>query len=182
MGVEFTDVLARPLPFKIPITDLKMVQEYPAVFQYGKAEYGISVDSWLQHSMLSPTSEQAVVIVDGAWQNVIKSIAFVVVLLDEHDKSSTTRRRPDFTAMYNGVLVMKGDAKATLADMMASSNELVSKFHATAHKLFPSGCTSLPAVMTCNEQIHLFAISYSRGIVSTPTSARQLRTANLISN
>ncbi len=165
-GVEFTDVLSSPLPFKIPIMDFSTVLQWSRIFQYGKTEYGVSVDSWLQHSMLSLTSEQAVVIADGAWQNVLKSVALLSVMLDEHDKSSMTRMRPDFTATYKGILVMKGEAKSSLTDMMESYSDLISKFHSTAHKIFPKGCTSLPAVMTCNEQIHLYAISYGRGTYS----------------
>jgi hypothetical protein len=161
-GVEFTDVLSSPLPFKIPIIDFSTVLQWSRIFRYGKTEYGVSVDCWLQHSMLSLlTSEKAVVIADGAWQNVLKSVALLSVMFDEHDKSSMTRMRPNFTATYKGMLVMKGEAKGSLTDMMSS--DLISKFHSTAHKMFPKGCTSLPAVMTCNEQIHLYAISYGRG-------------------
>eukprot|EP01035_Chromulina_nebulosa_P053733 gene53733-73479_t len=55
---------------------------------------------------------------------------------------------------------MKGEAKTTLSAMVASTNDLVKKFHKTGHKLFPVGCNSIPAVMTCNEAIHLYSISY----------------------
>ncbi len=81
-------------------------------------------------------------------------------MLDEHDISSQKRMRPDFTAIFNGILVMKGVAKATQTAMMESRTELVSKFHKTAYKLFPAGSGSIPAVMTCNELIGLYSISY----------------------
>jgi len=34
-------------------------------------------------------------------------------MLDEHDSSSISRKRPDFTAiiMYGGMLIMKGEAR-----------------------------------------------------------------------
>jgi hypothetical protein len=134
--------------------------QYSAVFELGVAEYGACVEAWLEHQLLSSTSEQAVVILDGNWQSVLKSIANLNILLDEHDISSQKKLRPDFTAIFNGILVMKGEAKATLTDMMASRHELVSKFHQTAHKLFPASSGSIPAVMTCNELISLYSISY----------------------
>ena len=55
---------------------------------------------------------------------------------------------------------MKGEAKASLQAMVASRHDLTKKFQRDAYKMFPSGCTEIPAVTTCNEEIHLFGISY----------------------
>ena len=159
-GVEFTEILKLRLPFKIPIWGASTVGLFPSVFQNGDSEYGVCVDSWLQHFLLSWTSEQAVVIADSGWQGVLKAVASVSLMLDEHDASSLKGLRPDFSAFYQGMLVMKGEAKSSLADMMETFGELTSKFHPTAYKLFPKGCSSIPAVATCNEQVHLYALSY----------------------
>jgi len=159
-GTPFTNLLQSPLPFKIPIHNHFSLNQFPDVFEYGLAEYESSIDTWLEHKLLSFTSERAVVILDGMWQVVIKCITSVVVYLDEHDASSQKRMRPDFTAMFANCLVMKGEAKSSLADMMASSGDLTKKFHRHAFKLFPKGCNSIPGVATCNEAVFLYSISY----------------------
>ena len=82
------------------------------------------------------------------------------IMHDEHDASSVKNPRPAFSAFHEGMLVMKGEAKSNLEEMMSSVRNLVSNFHPNAHKLFPKGCNSIPAVATCNEQIHMYAISY----------------------
>lgn len=159
-SVPFVDVLREPLPFKIPILLEDYVIKYPNVFVLGRAEYATSVDTWLEHQLLSYTSEQAVVILDGLWQGCLKELSFLTVLLDEHDFSSKAKLRPDFTGVANNVLVIKGEAKATMKDMNENANDLVSKFHKTAYKSFPQGCNSIPAVTTCNEAISLYSIAY----------------------
>ena len=160
-STPFRSILCQPLPFKIPIVTSKYVNQFPSIFELGhSAEYKSSVDSFLDHILLSLTSEQAVVVLDGMWQNVLKSIADVIVYLDEHDPTSLALRRPDFSALHLGALVMKGEAKATLQDMVANRRDLTCKFSPLAYKMFPSGCTEIPAVTTCNEEIHLFGISY----------------------
>jgi len=160
-GIPFSDLLTmEKLPFKIPVWNVEFVKLYPHDFENGNAEYGCYVDAWLEHMLVSMTSEQAVVGLDTLWQVVLRKVAKVAVLLNEHDASSMKNLRPDFTALFNNVLVMKGEAKASHADMMASSDALVTKFHKHAYKLFPKGCNSIPAVMTCNEIIYLYSISY----------------------
>jgi len=162
--MSFRSILEQPLPFKIPIVTAEYIRQFPSVFELGHSvEYNVSVDSFLDHKLLSMTSEQAVVILDGSWQNILKSIADVVVYLDEHDPTSLTLRRPDFSALHLDALVMKGEAKATLNDMVAHRSDLITKFAPLAYKKFPSGCTEIPAVTTCNEEIRLFGISYFRG-------------------
>lgn len=159
-GTLFTEVLNVPLPFKIPIVNQRTIDSYPDIFQYGLAEYESSLDPWLEHKLLSFTSEQAVVILDGMWQTVVKSIANVVVYLDEHDASSQKKLRPDFTAMFQNCLVMKGEAKASQDDMMTNIGDLVKKFHKHAFKLFPKGCSSIPGIATCNEAVAIYSISF----------------------
>jgi hypothetical protein len=159
-GLSFVDLLNNPLPFKIPIQSFVYINQFSAIFEYGNTEYGTCLETWLGHPLLSYTSEQAVVILDGMWQFIIKSIAKVTVYLDEHDASSDKKLRPDFTAMYQSCLVMKGEAKATQADMGASSGDLTRKFHKHAFKLFPRGCVSIPGVTTCNEAVTLYSITF----------------------
>jgi len=159
-GIPFTSLLSMPLPFKIPIMIQDFVDSFPAVFELGMAEYSTSIDTWLVHRLLSYTSEQAVLALDAMWQTLFNVLAMADILLDEHDESSEARYRPDFTVMHNGVLVMKGEAKAILTDMRASCGDLIRKFHSTAYKLFPRGISSIPAVLTCNTKVQLFSLSH----------------------
>jgi len=160
-GTSFVDLLNRPLPFKIPIYNLQIINQFPAFFEYGSAEYEFCVDSWIVNTLLSYTSEQAVVILDGNWQSVIQNIVTgSTILLDQHDLSSQKTLRPDFTAMFGRCIVMKAEAKASMIDMMNSSHDLIKKFHKHAFKLFPKGCLSIPGVNTCNEALALYSISF----------------------
>lgn len=159
-GTSFVELLSTPLSFKIPIQDLQTINQFPHVFEYGVAEYRSNVDTWNQHYLLTYTSERAVVILDGMWLGVIKSIANVAVLFDEPDVLSQRKPRPNFTAMFQGCLVMKGEAKTSLLDMMANADDLTRKFHKHAFKLFPKGCSSIPGVTTCNEAIDLYSITF----------------------
>ena len=132
----------------------------------GEAEYLSSIDTWLNHQLLSSTSEAAVVALDTMWQNVLAVVASLDILLDQHDASSLVKMRPDFTAMFHKMLVMKGEAKANHIDMVAFNDDLTCKFHKTAYKLFPDCCSLIPAVTTCNQSIHLFSIQYFNDVFS----------------
>ena len=71
---------------------------------------------------------------------------------------SRIKLRPDFTAMHNRVLVLKGEAKATYHDLREHADDLIKKFHPDAYKLFPRGASCIPGVATCNEVIILYRI------------------------
>jgi hypothetical protein len=160
-GISFTEILKEPLPFKISVATSKYVISYPQYFTLEDCEYEASLDSWLNHHVLNYTSEQSTVALDALWQNVLKRLCILTVLLDEHDSSSLPSKRPDFTALYNNMIVMKGEAKATEQDMQSMSDELINKFHGTAYKSFPRGSNSIPAVMTCVNALNLFAITFN---------------------
>ena len=159
-GTSFVSILDKNLPFKIATTTMEYVEEYPNFFYFGRAEYGTFLDSFFEHHVLTYTSEQAVIALDSLWQDVVKQVANVQICLDQHDASSIANARPDFTAMHQNAIVMKGEAKVTAVEMNSKSGELTQKFHKTAYKAFPKGCTIIPAVMTSNEAIALYAVQY----------------------
>ncbi len=159
-GSPFVDSLNIHLTFKIPVIDPKYVNDYPNIFELGRAEYGSSVDTWLNYHILSNTSEQAVVILDGMWEDVLESIGNVLIMLDQHDGSSKKRLRPDLTVMFNNFVALKSEKKTTYQEMMNSREELVTKLNKNAYKLFPKNCKSIPGIMSCNEAIELFSINY----------------------
>lgn len=159
-SMSFREVLNQPLPFKIPVAS-NDANTYPQIFDCGRvAEYGSSLDVFLQHKLLSMTSEQAVVILDGMWLSPLQTLSGALIYFDENDPSSQPKLRPDFAVVHNNMLMMKGEAKAQYGDMVRNQNDLINKLHPTAHKMFPNGCTEIPAVTTCNVVIHLFGISY----------------------
>jgi hypothetical protein len=140
---------------------MSLCRDNPTVFEYGRAkEYDFVTDVFLQHRLLSMSSEVAVVALDTEWQIVLKLIADVVVHFDEHDPSSKPRLRPDATGMLNSMLMWKCEAKSSLVEMVANSVDLVKKMHKTAFKLFPAECSEIPSWLSCNEEIQLVGIRY----------------------
>jgi len=177
-GAPFVDCLKTDLTFKIPVIDPTFVNDYPNIFELGRAEYGSSVDTWLNYHILSTTSEQAVVILDGMWEDVLESIGNVLIMLDQHDGSSKKRLRPNLTLMYNNFVALKNVKKITYRDMMSSTYELYTKFNKNAYKLFPKNCKSIPGIMSCNEAIQLFSINYENQIYDL-TFLRHYRTKDI---
>ncbi len=93
---------------------------------------------------------------DLQWQSVL-TLAGVTIYLNQRDPSSQVRLRPAFTAMHRNALVMKGESKAILNDMVENERNLITNFH-------DGGCTEIPAVTTCNEKFRLFGISHFNGV------------------
>ena len=161
-GSSFVNLLRTDtLPFKIPITNPDTCIANPDFFERGNAEYGETIDVWLRFKLTNYASETSVVAVDNLWIVVMKDLCNVDILIDEHDASSMPRIRPDFTAAYNSMLVMKGEAKASAIKMVAAADDLITKFHPTAYLMFPAGCKSIPAVTTSNERIDLYSLAYN---------------------
>ena len=44
----FVEVLQRPLPFKIPVINMRHVLEYPDILEFGEAEYLSCADAWIE--------------------------------------------------------------------------------------------------------------------------------------
>jgi hypothetical protein len=134
------------------------------VFQLGMADYQAAIDMWLHHRLLSFTSVQAVVVLDSMWQIMYKDISMAAIYLDENNWSSTMRLRPQFTAVLQGALVLKAQATTGSVDLTIIRDDLISKFHKMSYKQFPRGCSSIPAILTCNEKVQLFSLSYFRKV------------------
>jgi hypothetical protein len=161
-GSSFVPLIqSNRIPFKIPVLTASYVTDYSDVFEMGTAEYGTMIDTWLFHNVINEGSEMVVMGLDYLWQGVMSILCGLSVLLDQHDPSSMIRLRPDFTALFRNMLVMKGEAKADQNDMVSHALDLITKFHETAHLMFPSGCDSIPAVTTSNRAIDLYSISYN---------------------
>lgn len=160
-GGSFVNVLNRPLPFKIPVLRRRLVLDFPDTFEYGEAEYGASVDAWVDCFGGSPNSETTVVAHDMLWQQVLQTICNLNLMLNERNPSSQTRLRPDFSALHHDKLVMKGVAKCDLGGLGRAVTELVSKFHRTAYLSFSRNCPEIPGVVTSLQGAKLHRIFHA---------------------
>eukprot|EP00603_Paraphysomonas_imperforata_P012653 CAMPEP_0114467014 /NCGR_PEP_ID=MMETSP0104-20121206/9385_1 /TAXON_ID=37642 ORGANISM="Paraphysomonas imperforata, Strain PA2" /NCGR_SAMPLE_ID=MMETSP0104 /ASSEMBLY_ACC=CAM_ASM_000202 /LENGTH=427 /DNA_ID=CAMNT_0001640429 /DNA_START=126 /DNA_END=1409 /DNA_ORIENTATION=+ len=174
-SIPFSDFLGQHLPFKIPVHSQEVVSQYPNKFVFGSAEYTQAVDVWLEHKILSMGTETSVVVLDAQWQQVLKTICSLTVMLNEKDPSSDIKLRPDFTGMFGGMLVIKGEAKLLARDLESAIDELVHKFHDTAHLMFPRGARMIPGIASCLESISLHCISYE----NRKFRQRHIRTYNV---
>lgn len=151
-NVPFTTVLESPLPFKIPVIDAELAVAHPSVLECGRSEYATAVDQWLSDfaSTLGLTSESGVVATDFLWQGILGKLCNLTVLL-------TT---PDFTGMFNNSLVIKGEAMTDSSEIPTAISELIDKFHATAHLMFPSLCPVIPGIISSRQIISLHRIYF----------------------
>jgi hypothetical protein len=161
-NVPFTTVLESPLPFQIPVCDHLTVSLQPSVFLLGLSEYRFTVDQWLSDfsSTLGLTSESGVVATDYLWQGILAKLCNLNVLLNQTDPSSQIRMRPDFTGMFNSILVIKSEAKSDISEIPSAISELIVKFHETAHFMFPSLCPVIPGIASSRQLISLHRIYY----------------------
>jgi hypothetical protein len=159
--LPFTAVLALPLPFKIPVATADTVTMFPDIFTLGNSEYHAIIDVYLNFNGGPNTSETTVAGTDLLWQNILQMLCGLQILHNEKDASSKVILRPDFTAMYNGMLVMKAGAKANSDEIPVAIKELTDKFHSTAHYLFPAGSRTIPGVATSLQSIVLREIFFT---------------------
>eukprot|EP01031_Cornospumella_fuschlensis_P034644 gene34644-41951_t len=160
---SFVEVLRRPLPFKIPIISMHHVLAYPETFEFGLAEYKSSVDSWIDCFGGSTTSETTVVANDLHWQRILQVLCHLTLMLNEKDPSSQISLRPDFTALHQGMLLIKGEAKCNIKEMETAIKELIDKFHRSAYLLFPEDCPEIPGVATSQQGSSIHRIYYADG-------------------
>lgn len=162
--IRLEALLDEELGFKIPVLDHTLVNDYPKFFAYGKAEYGVAVDSFLGYHVISNTSETSTVVLDAQWTAVLEAVCALDIRLNEHDGSSQARLRPDMAGVTtNNILVIKGESKADRGDLSKAAKELVSKFHRTAYNMFPKESAMIPAVASAINRACLYGIVYHNG-------------------
>jgi hypothetical protein len=89
------------------------------------------VDHWLSDfaSTLGLTSEAGVVATDFLWQGILVKLCNLTVLLNQKNASSQVELRPDFTGLFNDILVIKGETKTDSSEIPTAIAELINKFH-----------------------------------------------------
>ena len=120
------------------------------------------MEQWLSDlaGALGLTSESGVVATDFLWQVILGLLCNLTVLLNQKNASSQVELRPDFTGLFNNVLVIKGEAKTDSSEIPSAISELIDKFHATAHLMFPSLCPIIPGIASSRQIISLHRIYY----------------------
>jgi hypothetical protein len=153
--------LSENLPFKIPTTDLRLVQKYPDVFEHCESNIEVAVRGFMEHTQIGH-SETTIVIIDSFWLNLVrKCVNAADVLQNEHDASSTYPKRPDTSVQVRGALALKGEAKFAASDLTTAFNELTSKFHRNAYKVFPKGSNTIVGITSCIDRIQMNLITFS---------------------
>lgn len=158
---SFTTVLIRPLPFKIPLMNQRTVMRYQNLCQFGEAEYKSCIDTWIECFGGSPTSETTVVANDVLWQKALQVLCNLTVFLNEKDPSSQIRLRPDFTAFFQKVLIMKTESKINISELPIAIDELIEKFHPSAQMLFPRNCPEIPGIVTSSQGASIHRIYFA---------------------
>jgi hypothetical protein len=152
---DLNEALLQALPFKIPVADAKLVQQYPNVFELSASTVDLAVRSFLEYSKIGQ-SETSTVIIDGHWLKALRRcLNGVYILQNEYDESSIQDRRPDSSVQVFNALALKGEAKFSIADLPIAFGELTSKFHRDAYKVFPKGCNSIVAITSCIDRIDM---------------------------
>jgi len=86
-----------------------------------------------------------------------------MALLNQHDASSRIRSRPDTSIMFNGALLLKGEAKHLETEMETARAELTDRFFIGAVCCFPLGSNSVVGVTTCSTTASLHIITCTNG-------------------
>jgi hypothetical protein len=153
--------LSENLPFKIPAADKKWVQSYPDVFEHCDSNIEVAVRGFIEHTQIGH-SETSTVVIDAFWLNLlINCVSAADVLQNEHDASSKYVQRPNTSVQVFGALALKVEAKFAVSDLMTAFNELTSKFHRDAYKVFPKGCNTIVGITSCIERIQMNLITYN---------------------
>lgn len=155
------EALFAPLPFLIASTQQELVNKYPHIFELGKAEYNLSIDSFIIHDELG-VGENTAVGLDREWLLPFQNCVSAIIYQDQHDPSSHYRLRPDFTVVFRGAIVLKVESKGTESDMEKARAELTAKFHPMASDTFPAPYFSMVGVVTCPSRIEIYLLSFDR--------------------
>lgn len=152
-GADMNRALQEELGFKIPITDLDYVTQFPDAFEYGKWTHSGSVVAWLDHNLID-NSEYSVISLDSNWEGILQGfLPGLTFFRDQHGPSS------DLTIVHKRCIVLKAEAKKDEKDMEEEVT-LTNKFQGKAYKMFPVS-SAIIGVCSSATLIKIFKISYN---------------------
>lgn len=163
-GVEdLAAVLASNLSYKIAVTHAKFVESFSDTFELGDCEYGFAVDSLLQHTLVGSAgpSEVTTTSRNANFLAIFECCCGFVVYRDQVDPSSTVRKHPDDTLVYNGCVCLKNEAKADARDAAVARKELIDKLSRDALRVFPANSQSIFGMTTFPNLINIYSIGFN---------------------
>lgn len=154
------EALRSPLNFKIPISNSKLIADFPDVFERGNIlEAPYALDMFLQHQLCLSDSEVPVTATDTLYLVALARSLKLDLLQDLHDSSSSGSKRPDGIMMKNGALLIKVEAKDLASKLEVAKSELVEKLAKGAIMLFPKGEKSIVGLVTSPSVFKMYLIS-----------------------
>ncbi|KAH9181543.1 hypothetical protein AeNC1_016481, partial [Aphanomyces euteiches] len=159
-GMEFMEAMKQPVGFKIPVFDSQYVSMWPNSFTQGKADYGVCIDAFLRHGIVS-SSDLAVISMDSLWLTLFLDLCNCTIYQDEtHESSSATGMRPNSAIFKGNVLVGMCEAKASQKQIAMATAELTEKMAVAAYSTFPRGITSLDHLLDTTYETRIM-VSYN---------------------
>jgi len=169
---NFNEILAEKLTYKIVIKGSDFVAQFPGVFEQGVCEYGVAIDSLLEHVLVGNTglSEMVTVTRNGDFLKVFDICCNFSVMRDQKDPSSVVRLRPDDTIVNKGAVMLKNEAKGDIQYAEVAREELTKKLDKGALSVFPANCQSIIGMTTFPNNISLYSIDYDLAQMNFATS------------
>eukprot|EP01031_Cornospumella_fuschlensis_P028569 gene28569-34487_t len=162
-GSDLSAVLASELKYKIVVTQAKFVESHGDTFELGECEYGVAVDSLLEHILVGNvgTSEMTTVSRNADFLKIFDISCGYRVYRDHVDPSSIVRRRSDDTGVYRGCACFKNVAKANISEEDAARKELTDKLSPDALRVFPANSQSIFGMTSFPQLINIYNIGFN---------------------
>lgn len=156
-------VLASELKYKIAVTQAKFVESHGDTFELGESEYGVAVDSLLEHILVGNVgaSEMTTVSRNADFLKVFDICCGYMVYRDQVDPSSIVRKRSDDTGVNRGCVCFKNEAKADPSEAEVARQELKDKLSPDALRVFPANSQSIFGMTSFPHLINIYNIAFN---------------------
>jgi hypothetical protein len=159
---DLREILTSELSYKIVVARKMYVEMDSNLFELGDCEYGVAVDSFLEHQLVGNVgaSEMTTVSRNADFLKIFDSCCGYMVYRDQVDPSSIVRKRPDDTIVYQGCVCLKNEAKGDQIEAQDARKELTDKLNPEALKVFPSNSQSIFGMTSFPNMINLYSIVF----------------------
>ena len=158
--VDLSAVLESNLSYKIAVKTMKFVESFSDTFELGDCEYGVAVDSLLEHILVG-SSEMTTVSRNADFLKIFDICCGYMVYRDQVDPSSIVRKRPDDTVVAARSVCLKNEAKAEPSEAEAARKELIDKLSPDALRVFPANSQSIFGMTTFPNLINIYSIGFN---------------------
>ena len=157
--VDLSAVLESNLSYKIAVKTMKFVESFSDTFELGDCEYGVAVDSLLEHILVG-SSEMTTVSRNADFLKIFDNCCGYTVYRDQVDPSSIVLKRPDDTIVAAGSVCLKNKAKGKPSEADVARKELIDKLSPDALKVFPANSQSIFGMTTFPNLINIYSIGF----------------------